>query len=102
MGFMEASKNGRHKVSAMALGSARMVRARRALARAGTRRRKSLVRILQILRGNLPELMAKYPIVSLGVFGSYVRDDATAESDLDVLVELKENARISLMGFVGI
>lgn len=60
------------------------------------------MRILQILRAHMPELTAKYPIKSLGVFGSYVRHDATPESDLDVLIELEENARISLMGFVGI
>lgn len=75
---------------------------RRALQRSAPTRKKSLMRILQILRAHLAELMAKYPIKSLGVFGSYVRADATPESDLDVLIELDENARIGLMGFVGI
>lgn len=69
--------------------------------RSAPTRRKSLMRILQILRAHLPELTAKYPIKSLGVFGSYVRHDATAESDLDVLIELDENARLGY-GFIGI
>jgi predicted nucleotidyltransferase len=32
----------------------------------------------------------------LGVFGSYVCGDATTSSDLDVLVEFQENARLTL------
>lgn len=92
----------KRKTSASASSASRLLRARRNLRRAAPTRKKSLLRILQILRAHLPELVKKYPIKSLGVFGSYVRNDATAESDLDVLIELDENARISLMGFVGI
>lgn len=42
------------------------------------------------LRGMLPELKKKYPISYLGVFGSYVRNEQTPLSDLDVLVEFSE------------
>ncbi|HEX4498351.1 MAG TPA: nucleotidyltransferase family protein [Thermoanaerobaculia bacterium] len=41
---------------------------------------------LVTLRRQLPELAKKYFVRSLEVFGSYVRDEQTAESDLDVLV----------------
>jgi len=34
----------------------------------------------------LPELIDKYNIESLGIFGSYVRSDETKDSDLDLLV----------------
>lgn len=38
------------------------------------------------LRAALPDLRARWPIRSLALFGSRVRDDATPTSDLDVLV----------------
>jgi len=43
-------------------------------------------RYLATLRELLPELAEKYHVRSLEVFGSYVRDEQTPESDLDVLV----------------
>lgn len=43
-------------------------------------------RYLVTLRQLLPELAEKYHVRSLEVFGSYVRDEQSAESDLDVLV----------------
>lgn len=39
------------------------------------------------LRQQLPALAERYAVRSLGVFGSYVRSEATPDSDLDVLVE---------------
>ena len=39
------------------------------------------------LRAALPALRQAWPIGSLAVFGSRSRDDARADSDLDVLVE---------------
>lgn len=33
-----------------------------------------------------PELKQKYAVSKLGIFGSYARDEARADSDLDVLV----------------
>ena len=43
-------------------------------------------RYLVTLRQLLPELAETYHVRSLEVFGSYVRDEQKAESDLDVLV----------------
>lgn len=34
----------------------------------------------------------RYPIKSLGVFGSYARHEAKAQSDLDVLVEFQDKS----------
>jgi predicted nucleotidyltransferase len=45
---------------------------------------------LVTLRQQLPELAEKYHVRSLEVFGSYVRDEQTSESDLDVLVTFDE------------
>lgn len=39
------------------------------------------------LRTILPVLQKKYPISYLGIFGSYIRDEQTPDSDLDLLVE---------------
>lgn len=53
-------------------------------------RRGDLSRLIAVLQQHLPELKQDYHIKSLGLFGSYVRDEQTAESDLDVLVEFDE------------
>jgi predicted nucleotidyltransferase len=47
-------------------------------------------RYLVTLRLHLPELAEKYRVSSLEIFGSYVRDEQTPESDLDVLVTFDE------------
>ncbi|CAN5662438.1 nucleotidyltransferase family protein [soil metagenome] len=44
--------------------------------------------ILQRLKQYKPELQRKYPVSQLGVFGSYARGEATAESDIDIAVEI--------------
>jgi hypothetical protein len=43
--------------------------------------------ILAVLRSALPDLKRRWPIRSLAVFGSVTRGEASAASDLDVLVE---------------
>ena len=47
-------------------------------------------RLVTLLREHLPELQLQYKVRSLGVFGSYVRNEQTPASDLDVLVEYVE------------
>jgi uncharacterized protein len=51
---------------------------------------RSVDRYLRTLRQLLPELAETYHVSSLEVFGSYVRDEQTPESDLDVLVTFEE------------
>lgn len=46
--------------------------------------------ILEILRQHKAELFSKYPIKEMALFGSYSRGDNTAESDIDIMVELSE------------
>lgn len=45
--------------------------------------------IFDVLKSYLESLKLKYQVKSLGVFGSFVRGEATANSDLDLLVEFK-------------
>jgi uncharacterized protein len=58
------------------------------------------------IRGTLQkygrELNKRYGIISIGIFGSFVRNEATAESDLDLLVEFEQDADIGLIKFVEI
>jgi uncharacterized protein len=56
--------------------------------------------LLALLHAALPELRRQWPIRSLAIFGSVARDEATADSDLDVLVEF--DRPISLSGFLAL
>ncbi|MBW8877822.1 MAG: nucleotidyltransferase family protein [Acidobacteria bacterium] len=62
-------------------------------------------RYIHTLRQLLPELAQKYHVSSLEVFGSFVRDEQTSESDLDVLVTFSKTPGllrfISLENFLG-
>lgn len=44
--------------------------------------------ILNKLRNHKPELQSKYPVSVIGVFGSYAREEATEQSDIDIAVEI--------------
>lgn len=46
--------------------------------------------ILELLRQEMPNLSRKFGVLSIGLFGSYVRGTQDSESDVDLLVELKE------------
>jgi uncharacterized protein len=43
-------------------------------------------RAISILRACAPELRARFGVVELAIFGSVARDEARADSDVDVLV----------------
>ena len=59
-----------------------------------------LDRLLPLLRHSFPDLLARYHVKWLGVFGSYVRGEQGPASDLDVLVEFSEPP--SLMQFLAL
>jgi uncharacterized protein len=46
----------------------------------------TLDEIKATLREVLPELRRRYPIASVGIFGSWVRGESSKDSDLDLLV----------------
>jgi uncharacterized protein len=48
-----------------------------------------------LLHTALPELRRHWPIRSLAIFGSVARNEATADSDLDVLVEFERPVSLS-------
>lgn len=45
---------------------------------------------LAVLREEYPLLAARYGVRRIGLFGSFVRNEARADSDLDVLVEFQD------------
>lgn len=48
---------------------------------------EQLLNIKTILQELKPELTQRYRVASIGLFGSIVRDDYTASSDIDILVD---------------
>jgi uncharacterized protein len=61
---------------------------------------KTLEEIKQWLGQHKPLLQERYKVQELGVFGSYVRQEQTETSDVDVLVEFSETP--SLLKFVNL
>jgi uncharacterized protein len=51
--------------------------------------------ILMVFRAALPEFRQRWPIRSLSLFGSVARGEASAASDLDVLVEFDQPVTLS-------
>lgn len=48
----------------------------------------------------LPQLEDRYNVKYIGLFGSYVRGEQTAESDLDILVEFSKTP--TLLQFINL
>ncbi len=63
---------------------------------------KKFESVHKLLIEHKEELMKKYSLKEIGIFGSYVRGEQEDVSDLDILIEFDENARISLLDFVGL
>lgn len=45
--------------------------------------------VLQVLRQMKPLLNEKYGVTQLGIFGSVARNQATADSDVDIVIEME-------------
>jgi hypothetical protein len=50
----------------------------------------------------MPSLKARYPIQSLGVYGSFSRGEETPTSDLDILYETLPNTFLNLHSFLSL
>ncbi len=48
---------------------------------------KNISEIKLLLQSNKQDLIRKYNLKSVALFGSFVRDEATEKSDIDILVE---------------
>jgi uncharacterized protein len=58
--------------------------------------------VIKTLQDSLPMIKAKYPLLSLGVFGSYSRGDETPNSDLDILYETLPNTFLDLHNYLSL
>ena len=61
---------------------------------------KTVAEIKKLLELNKSELRVRYGVKDIGIFGSYVREEQTETSDIDVLVEFEKS--IGLLEFVGL
>lgn len=61
---------------------------------------KNLEELQAMLNAQKPYLREEFGVTVLGVFGSYVRNEQSLDSDLDILIELDRPPKISLLGLV--
>ena len=47
--------------------------------------------VLRVLEANISEMKLRFEVQSVRIFGSVARDDATAKSDVDVLVDRRRS-----------
>jgi uncharacterized protein len=60
---------------------------------------KNLSYIIELIKEIKPYLIKKYNVKTIGIFGSYVRNEQQNGSDLDILVEFSKP--IGLFSFIG-
>ncbi len=53
---------------------------------------KNIDEILDILRQNKPDLLDKFGVLDIAVFGSTARGDRSPDSDIDIHVELRKES----------
>ena|ERR1700722_9155833 len=49
--------------------------------------------ILNFLRENKEQLLSKYSLTKIGIFGSYAREEQTENSDIDFIFEYEEGIK---------
>jgi hypothetical protein len=54
--------------------------------------------IINFISSQKPVLQAEFGVVRIGLFGSYARDYAKEDSDVDIVVELEKPDLFSLIG----
>lgn len=60
---------------------------------------KTVEEMTSLIQRDLPELRRQYGVRDLWLFGSYIRSEQGAGSDLDILVRF-DNTKLSLIEFI--
>ena len=63
---------------------------------------RSIEQVKKKLEELKPTLKDQFKVKSIGIFGSYVRGEEGKGSDLDILVDFEEEAKLSLLDFIGL
>ncbi len=58
--------------------------------------------ILKQLKSSKTFLSNKYNISKLGLFGSFARDEASLDSDIDILFEVEDGKKLSLFDYLNL
>jgi len=51
-----------------------------------------VITIKELIRQHKPVLQKEYGVERIGIFGSYIKNEATEESDIDILVDIARPA----------
>ncbi|MFA4818600.1 MAG: nucleotidyltransferase family protein [Patescibacteria group bacterium] len=57
---------------------------------------------LNEIKKKIEPVFKKYPISYAGVFGSFARGEEKSESDIDIMIRLKQNSAFSLFDLIGV
>jgi hypothetical protein len=61
---------------------------------------KNIEKIKKELNELKPSLRREFKVKTIGIFGSYTRQEQKKRSDLDILVEFEKSPSISLLDFI--
>lgn len=62
----------------------------------------NLEEVKETLARHKEELRKRFKVKEIGIFGSYVKGERKEGSDLDILVEFEEDAKLSLLDVAGL
>ena len=63
---------------------------------------KTLEELKSHLEKLKPALKEEFAVETIGIFGSYTRGEQTKKSDVDILVEFSEDARVGFFKFLDL
>jgi predicted nucleotidyltransferase len=63
---------------------------------------KTLEELKSRLETLKPALKEEFAVETIGIFGSYTRGEQTKKSDVDILVEFSEDARVGFFKFLDL
>jgi len=56
--------------------------------------------ILQILKSQQEEYLNRFGVIFVGIFGSFARDEARDDSDIDILYKIEKDKKLSMFSYL--